>query len=357
MRHALAHSRQSQVVPESRHSPPEPSQVVLLRHLWDEDLSRLSPGRARQTLKSLAGPGELARLAWWQTAVVVSSSRAPVAAARATAVQLEVRSGRRRGEGRALAAGRSLEALMMEDVFQRARDRQSDEEPGAPSDAPTPTLLAPEACAQIVIELNRMAFTSQSYRSGSSFLRDHLGKRVFHPLLTVMDDGTCPDGMPFPFDLAGQPKRPVTLILEGVPRSSAVDEALGRSLGLPATPHVSTLDDCRAEHLFVAPGDHSHDGLLAAAEGGVWIGWWDRTECFDPRKARIRATTRGARRIRNGSLAEPLGPLLWEDSLLGSLAEIRGVGQDSLILPGPDPSLGAISAPSLLLGEVSLRPV
>ncbi|HKI85297.1 MAG TPA: metallopeptidase TldD-related protein, partial [Thermoanaerobaculia bacterium] len=122
-------------------------------------------------------------------------------------------------------------------------------------------------------------------------------------------------------------------------------------LGLPPTASAVAGSDALAENLFLEPGEHPIEELLAAADGGVWIGWLDRAECYNPSRVSMLTRARGVRRIRDGALAESLPDLRWEESLLGLLARPLRVAANPCCWTRDDGLFGGISAPSLGLSE------
>ncbi|HYN23021.1 MAG TPA: metallopeptidase TldD-related protein, partial [Thermoanaerobaculia bacterium] len=222
--------------------------------------------------------------------------------------------------------------------------------------------LSQEATAALLELLRSQALTSASFSATS--LRASLGEPVFHPDLSLRDDAADPRGLPFPFDLFGSAKRPLSLIERGVFLSPALDDRLARELERRPTAHLIAPDEASPSHLFLVPGEEPtapDTELLRRAEGGVWIGALDPAEAFDPGSLRFRATALGVRTIEHGTLGAPLPDLLWEDDLRALLSSVLGVGSEPVTVPlGPlDGGLfGGITAPVLALERVeSLRPI
>ena len=275
-----------------------------------------------------------------------------------TAAGVEARIGRRPGGGRAASAARSLEELAIGSVFERAKQRHASGPEGDLAAGPQPVVLSAEATAGLCDILNRVAFSAVSYYQGSSFLRDHLDVQVFDRAINLRDDANNPAGLAFPFDLEGTAKRPVDLILKGAPRTPALDQRQAAQLGLEATAHAIGGNDARAMNLYLVPGELPEEGLLRAAEGGMWIGWLDQVECFEPSRVQIRAHARGVRRIGEGGLAEGLPDLIWEDSLLRAFSNLLGVGSEPVVRISHDGVLGGISTPALAIADSSnFRPL
>lgn len=351
IRQAIAQSRIHQPIPGLPHLPADPQPTPDLDGLFDEQVAGLS-ARQAERIVGQARDGEHARLDWGEARVAVFNSRGVRRRAAVTSADLTVRYKPAPGSGRAEACARTLDRLAPEAVFDRARRHHAEDEPGELPGLPTRTVLAPEATVVLCDLLNRTAFTAHAYQDGSSFLREHLGIQVFDRRIRLYDDGTDPSGLPFPFDLEGTVKRRVELILDGTPKTPALDERKAAQLGLPATGHAITGGDARAENVFLAPGGQTESELLALADGGLWIGSLTQAECFDGRRMKVRSVAHGVRQIRNGELAEPLPDLLWEDSLLRVFSHLLGLG-DETVSVGIDRGLsGGVTAPAIALADV-----
>jgi predicted Zn-dependent protease len=330
--------------------------AIPLDTLFDPAIADLEPAAARRLLGGWTERGDAARLGWVEGQVAVAASDGLRAAVRATAVALEIRGGAP-AAGSAAAAARTLAGLDGAEVQARFRRREGSardaaERPGEPPATPCPLLLAPEAAAALLGLLNRTVLASAAYRDGSSPLCGNLGTALFDRAITLWDDGTDPRGLPFPFDLAGLPKRPVELIREGVVLTPALDEPLAAELGRPATPHALSPDEGLATNLFLRPGARSDEDLRreVGEAGGLWVGSLDAIELYDPAGRRFRARAGGVRRIADGELGEPLPDLFWEDRLPDALTRLIGVGDRPTVVGAAEPLLlflGGISSPAL----------
>ncbi len=347
---------------QARLAPPSPPPIeppgsaagVDTAGLWDPELARMTPARARDLLQRLAEPGmqgETARFGWAEGRLAVASSRGLRRAAEATSGWIEVICGRHPGAGRAAAASRSLAGLDPRGVRERARRRQGPADVVQPPEGPGPVLLSQEAAAALVELLNRQALASDAFHSGDSFLRGRLGQPVFHPAIHLRDDPTDPRGLPFPFDLLGAAARPVDVVSGGVALTPGIDDRLARELDRPPTAQRVAPDEAVPGHLFLLPGGASEAELLRAAEGGIWIAALDPLEAFDPRSLRFRAVARGARRIIGGTTGGALGAslpdLIWEDELPGLLSRVLAVGAELVPVATGSGLFRATTAPML----------
>lgn len=353
-----------QALAQARLSPPSPPALLpevaegglapgLRDALWDPELARMTPGRARELVQKLSDRDETVRLGWAEGRMAVAASRGLRRTAQATSVWAAVSAGRGPGAGIAAAASRSLAGLGPAGLLARARARQGpDGEVAEIPDGPVPVVLSQEAAAALLEMLNRRAFTSTSFHHGAPFLRDALGTPVFHAAISLRDDATDPRGIPFPFDLLGSAKRPLDLVERGVFLTPALDERLAVDLGRRPTPHLVAPDEAAPSHLFLLPGSLPDADLLRNAEGGVWIGALDPVQSHDPGSLRFRTTARGVRRIEGGALGTALPDLLWEDDLRALLSQGVAVGSEPVTVPLGDGLFGGITAPVVWLERV-----
>lgn len=347
LRQALAQARLSPPAPAPL--PPDLSPLPEVSGLYDPEIARMGPARARELVQKLSARHETARLGWSEGRVAVLTSQGRKRTAELTAGWIEVVCGRTPGAGRAATAARSLAGLGLPAVFERARQRHGPPDVVPPPAGPVPVVLSQEAAAALVDLVNRSALTSDSFQDGTSLLSDGLNAQVFHRAINLRDDATDSRGLPLPFDLAGTAKRPVDLIAEGVALTPAVNERLAQATGLPRTPHLVAPDEAIATNVFLLPGTSPDGELFRRAEGGLWIGSLARLECFEPRTLRFRSVAQGVRRIAGGVPGRSVPDLLWEDDLRVLFSRVLGVGCEPVPVATSWRLLGATTAPLLAL--------
>ena len=358
---------------------------------YDPELAELEPARARTLLDGAAERGELLRLAWLEGRVAVANSAGLRQAAQVTAVSFEASCGRGPGAGSAAGAARRLDALYLQDTLDRARSRHAGDAP-APGDASPglgpqppaalpespvsdaapaageaalglglaglPMVLSEQSAAALIALLNRHALSAAAHRdAGSCFqVLGRLGEPLLASCLSLRDDGTDPRTLPFPFDLAGWPKRRVDLVVDGIFTTPAVDARLAAVIGRPPTPHAMAPDEAIAANLLLLPGDREplpEAELLRQADGGIWIGALEGLECFDPGRLRFRGRARGVRRVAGGALGPPLPDFVWEDDLQAALSRAAALGDHPATIATGDMLFGATAAPLLALRAMS----
>lgn len=349
VREALAQARLSQPVPAEHRPEGAANPVVIEGGIHDPEVARLTPARAREIIQRSAAGEDTMKLGWVEGSVALADSRGLRRAAEATTVWAGIVT---ENGGMASAASRSLAGLGLPALVDRARRREASgtKEEGCP-DGPVPVILSQESTAALLDLLNRRTLTSTSFHHGTSCLRDSLGAPVFHPALTLRDDGTDPHGLPFPFDLLGSARRALDLIAGGVFFTPAVDDRLARQLDRTPTPHLVAPDEAAASHLFLVPGETPDEQLFAGNEGGLWIAALDPLESYNPYGLRFRATARGVRRIEGGRPGAALPDLVWDDDLRTLLSGPLAVGSEPVTVG--ESLFGGITAPILALERAS----
>lgn len=344
--------------------------------LFDPEIAALTVDRARRRAQEFCragaasfaggagaglggGAGEEAVLRWGQTQIAVANNHGLVRLAESTEITLQFRSGRGPQAGWAAGSARSLADLDGAAIVQRARSRVS-WQPLAqpPATERLPLVLSAEAVCELLNVLNIFALAGRAYLDGTSFLARHRNVQVFDRNFHLRDDAGALPGLPFPFDFEGTRKRPLDLITFGKPSLPALSQQQSGEAGLEPTAQSVGGQDALFGNLFLLPGELDEAGLLQTAEGGIYVGWLDRPECYEPNQLRVRALARGVRRIENGRLGAPLPDLVWDESLLHAFARLRGIGKEMVVRSMPSTPMGAIAAPTLVLEEANkLDPV
>lgn len=352
VRLAIAQSRSRNPLPGMLHLPVDETPLQVKSRLWDPQIADLNLERVKKLYQPWIAHRGLVKLQWTLGRVSVFNSRGVRRQSEVTAAAIDARIGRRPGGGRAAGAARFLNALVDQAVVDRARNRHATGPVDEAPDGPVSIVLSPEAAGELCDILNRVAFSAVAYYHGSSFLREHLDVQVFDRKFNLFDDGSDPEGLPFPFDLEGTAKRRVDLIHKGTPKTPALDQRQAAQLGLTPTAHAIGGNDARASNLFLSVDESTDRELLQAAEGGLWIGWLDQVECFEPVRVQIRARATGVRRIVDGELAQGVPDLIWQDSLLRVLSNLTRIGDSRVVRISHDGFLGGISTPSVAIAGV-----
>ena len=120
------------------------------------------------------------------------------------------------------------------------------------------------------------AISGTSVARGTSFLKDRLGKQVFAPGITIVDDPHRPRGLASkPFDGEGVVNRQLLLADNGELTTWIMDSASARQLGLATTGHASRgtsgPPSPSTTNLYMRPGTHGRDELLSDIGSGLYV--------------------------------------------------------------------------------------
>jgi PmbA protein len=204
-------------------------------------------------------------------------------------------------------------------------------------------VLEPYAISELLFYFGFSSLNALALLEGRSYLSGRIGERLFHPDLTVWDDGLDPRGLPKAFDLEGMPKQRVTLVEEGVARDVVWDRRTAKSAGegRASTGHALT-PPAQAFgpipfNLSMAPGNASGEELGERAGDGIYVTRLHYLSIVDPREGIITGMTRdGTFRIRDGKVAEPLVNLRFTTSFPELVAKLLGLGKEVVLVNRSD---------------------
>ncbi|MBP2674244.1 MAG: putative zinc protease PmbA [Deltaproteobacteria bacterium] len=203
-----------------------------------------------------------------------------------------------------------------------------------------------------LLEVLGPSFLAPQVAKGKSMLAGKVGVRLASGAVAVADDPLDPAGSGAePFDGEGTPAGRRELIAAGVLRGYLADAFWGRKIGTGSTgacrrPAAKQPPAVGASNLCIPPGVRSFDALLAAAGNGVLLTEFLGIHTADPVSGDFSVGASGLR-IAGGALAEPLHGFAVSGNVLDLLENVEAAGNDFRWF-------GAVGAPSLLVGRISL---
>jgi PmbA protein len=138
-----------------------------------------------------------------------------------------------------------------------------------------PVLFDPRVAGSLLGHLVG-AISGPSVARGTSFLKDKLGKPVFHAGIDIIDDPHKIRGLRSrPFDGEGVANRRRAIISDGVLETWILDLASARQLGLQTTGHASRgtggPPGPAPSNLWLEPGKMTRAALLASVDSGFYV--------------------------------------------------------------------------------------
>lgn len=254
-----------------------------------------------------------------QTAVV--NSKGLAVHHRGTEVRLNVVMMKGGGSGTTVRLGWKLSDLDERSAARHAAgravktDRPRDIEPGEYA-----VVLEPQAVGVLTTYLAYVGFNGKAYHEKRSFMSGKLGFRVTGPLITIIDDGLDPAGIPTPFDGEGVPKRKVVFIEKGVATGMCYDTATAAAEHTQSTGHALVSSSSFGPvpvNLFVSPGDSTLERMIASAAKGLLVSSFHYANIVERMKVIVTGMTRfGVFLIRDGQIAHPVKNLRFTQNVL-----------------------------------------
>ncbi|HJP66291.1 MAG TPA: TldD/PmbA family protein [Actinomycetota bacterium] len=249
---------------------------------------------------------------------------------------------------------RELAELAWEEAAAEAADRAARLLGGTkPTSARVPVVLDPVA-ATAFLSVLAGGLSAESVQKGRSPLASLVDQEVASPSVTLVDDGRLLEGpAAAPFDDEGVATGRTTLIDAGVLRGflhNTRTAARGgtRSTGNAGRGGYRTPPGVSPTNLFVERGEGTVDGLLAAADGGVFVQEVSGLHSgANPVSGEFSVGAVGLR-VRDGALAEPLREMTVASTLLDVLRSVQLVASDLRFLGG------SLAAPTILVGEMTV---
>ena len=214
--------------------------------------------------------------------------------------------------------------------------------------AQVPVVFDPEMAASLVGHVAGAVAGPSLYR-GASFLLGKLGQQIAAPGVTIIDDGTIPEGLGSrPFDGEGLPVRRTVVVDKGVLASYLLDTYSGRKLGMASTHHAARSGSgvtVGTTNLYLARGAADPEDLIGSVKQGLYV-----TELIGFGVNGVTGDySRGAvgMWIDNGELAYPVEEITIAGNLLDVFRAIEGVGNDLVFRD-------RTAAPTVLVGRMTV---
>jgi predicted Zn-dependent protease len=287
-------------------------------------------------------------------AVAVANSKGVRAAERRTSSQLIVvtmgpDNGTGYAEDCAVDATRIDAAALGLEAAERARASANpvDIEPGE-----YPVVLNHYAVVDLVDMLGYLGFSALAVAEDRSFFE--AGKQVASPLVTIIDDGRDPAGLPMGFDAEGIAKQRLVLLERGVCRELVFDTQTAARAGRRSTGHGLPAPNPYGPfpiNMAMSPGDASLDELIGGLDRGLLVTRFHYTNPVYPKRVVITGMTRdGTFLVEGGRIVGPVRNLRFTMSYLDALSGVEAVGRDRRTLRG---MLGGCTVPALRLRAFS----
>lgn len=212
-------------------------------------------------------------------------------------------------EGRAASVRRvhrDAAAIEVGDIAGRLLDDLRPLPSCEPWRGPCRVLLRPQAAITLIGTYGYVALGAAGYEQRRTAVAGRLGQHVASELVTLVDDGSDPAGLPSGFDVEGTPRQRTPLIEHGLLRGIVSNGAWahvteGRSTGHGVPDGWRFGADPSPSHLLLENGEASEAELLEACGSGLVISRLDYLRVLHPKQTLVTGTTRdGTYAVRDG---------------------------------------------------------
>jgi len=209
-----------------------------------------------------------------------------------------------------------------------------------------PVVLEEYAVVDITDQLGYLGFSALAVQEERSFAEP--GRRIGSDLVTIIDDGTDPNGLPMAFDYEGVAKRRVPLVERGLCREVVYDSQTAARAGRASTGHGLPAPNPWGPfplNAVMSAGDVSREELIGGLDRGLLVTRFHYTNVVHPKLAIITGMTRdGTFLVEGGKLVGPVRNLRYTQSYLDALAGVSAVSRERKAIRG---FLGAAVVPAL----------
>lgn len=193
-------------------------------------------------------------------------------------------------------------------------------------------ILEPAAFEEVLDFFAWLGPNARTYHEDVSYFKGKIGKKIFSPLLTIIDDPFDRRGLPAAFDYEGQPKRKLTIIDRGVIKNIAYDSYYAKKYGKKNTGHALPAPNTfgpLTSHLAIEPGKSSLDRMISRVKRGLLVTrlWYIRVVHVG--EMLLTGMTRdGTFLIENGRITKPVKNLRFTESIPNMFKNILEIGKE-----------------------------
>jgi PmbA protein len=199
-----------------------------------------------------------------------------------------------------------------------------------------PVVLEEYAVVDLLDMLGYLGFSALAVQEERSFVE--IDKRIGTDLVSIVDDGRDPAGLPMGFDYEGVAKQRVTLLDAGVCRGVVYDSQTAARDGVTSTGHGLPAPNPYGPfplNQLMAAGTASREELIGGLDRGLLVTRFHYTNPVHPKLAIVTGMTRdGTFLVEGGRIVGPVKNLRFTQSYLAAMAGTVAVGRERKTLKG-----------------------
>jgi predicted Zn-dependent protease len=282
-----------------------------------------------------------------ETTAVASTTGIRAAGTRTVAQLLTVSMGPDGGTGYAESAAVDATTIDAAAIGREAADKARATANAVAVDAGDyPVVLDEYAVVDLLDMLGYLGFSALAVQEGRSFVE--VGKRIGSDLVTIVDDGRDPAGLPMAFDYEGVAKQRVPLLEAGICRGVVYDAQTAARDGVTSTGHGLPAPNSYGPfplNQVMTAGTASREELLGGLDRGLLVTRFHYTNPVHPKLAIVTGMTRdGTFLVEGGRIVAPVRNLRYTQSYLDAMAGTVAVASARKTLKG---FLGGVVVPAV----------
>jgi predicted Zn-dependent protease len=209
-----------------------------------------------------------------------------------------------------------------------------------------PVVLEEYAVVDLLDMLGYLGFSALAVQEERSFFEPD--RRIGSDLVTLVDDGYDPAGLPMWFDYEGVAKQRVHLVERGICRGIVYDAQTAARAGVTSTGHGLPAPNPWGPfplNMIMEPGAASREELIGGLDRGLLVTRFHYTNPVHPKLAIVTGMTRdGTFLVEDGKISGPVKNLRYTQSYLDALAGTVAVARERKTLKG---FLGGVVVPAV----------
>jgi predicted Zn-dependent protease len=333
---------------------PGPTEIHAVRAAYSPTTAGASPEFRAEAVRAVIGAADEAGVTAYgsfatgtESNAVANSKGARAAGTRTTSQLITVSMGPGGGSGYAEAAAVDASTIDAAAIGReaagkaRATAHAVSVEPGD-----YPVVLEEYAVVDLLDMLGYLGFSALAVQEERSFFES--GRRIGSDLVTLVDDGSDPAGLPMWFDYEGVAKQRVALVEGGICRGIVYDAQTAARAGVASTGHGLPAPNPWGPfplNMLMEPGASSRDELIGGLDRGLLVTRFHYTNPVHPKLAIVTGMTRdGTFLVEGGKIVGPVKNLRYTQSYLDALAGTVAVARERRTLRG---FLGGVVVPAV----------
>jgi PmbA protein len=333
---------------------PGPTEIRDVAAAYSEATAGATPEFRAEAVRAVIGAADDAGVTAYgsfatgtESVAVANSAGARASGTRTTSQLITVSMGPGGGSGYAESA-----AVDASTIDAAAIGREASDKAGATANAVSiepgdyPVVLEEYAVVDLLDMLGYLGFSALAVQEERSFFEPD--KRIGSELVTIVDDGYDPAGLPLWFDFEGVAKQRVTLVDGGVCRGVVYDAQTAARDGVTSTGHGLPAPNPWGPfplNMLMGPGTSSREELVGGLDRGLLVTRFHYTNPVHPKLAIVTGMTRdGTYLVEGGRVVGPVKNLRYPQSYLAALAGTVAVAKERKTLKG---FLGGVVVPAL----------